>query len=106
AFHVAQESLGISGSSRSLPYLSSIEGKYLIHVELEELKQALKSQDFSERKNHVKNALSIKAYKYKLFPKAEKMEKQAELNEGLAEYTGLLYAEYSEKNFWNITTTA
>lgn len=97
AFHLVQESLGISGSSRSLPYLSSIEGRYLMHIELEELKQALKSHNFSERKNHVKNALSIRAYKYQLFSKAEKMEKQAELNEGLAEYTGLLYANYSEK---------
>ena len=96
SFHIKQVKLGIKGSFLSYPYLSTSRGKHLMNLELQELVKALDTSDIVERKNHIKKALSIRGYRYKEFPQSEELEKQAELNEGLAEYTGLMYAGYSQ----------
>jgi len=96
SFHNIQKKLSIERSSPSLPHLTTQKGKSLIHYELQELLKAFKLNTFSETKTiHLRNALLLRKYRYEEFPEAELIEKKAELNEGLAEYTGLTYAKYS-----------
>jgi hypothetical protein len=99
-FHLIQSKLKIPTSNPSLPHLSTIKGRTLIHVEIIELVKALKESQAQLRNAHIKNALALRAKRYAQFDDAEELEDKCEMNEGLAEYTGRKYAGYTEEQLF------
>lgn len=90
SFHLIQDSLGINGSLPKFSHLSQAEGLFLIYLEIQELICALNSQE--KASICIDKALAYRSFRNQLFPSALDLERRAELNEGLAKYTGLVYA--------------
>jgi len=98
SFHCIQNELSIKGTGFALPHLSTAQGKTLMQIELIELLKAHQAGSNDEqRKKHIENALMLRTYRYDKFPEARSTEGQAEMSEGLAEYTGMTYAGYTRK---------
>ncbi len=89
-FHVAQPALGFRGYSPDNAHLDEKKGRICLRLELEALRKALEaSSDFVMRKC-LTDALTFREYRYLLYPQAKVTENLLELNEGLAEYTGII----------------
>ena len=97
-FHRAQEQLGFNLSNANNAHLDKMEGRILLRLELEALKSALSAEGSKMVQTHVVNALALREQRYAIFENAKSKENELELNEGLAEYTGLLAAQRSTKN--------
>lgn len=70
-------------------HLDTIDGRYLLQLEWRALAAALKATDPAARKRAVEDALTFRAERYRIFPSAAADEAALEINEGLAEYTGV-----------------
>lgn len=88
SFHRVQERLGFPSSQPSNAHLDSIEGRYWLQLEWRALAKAL-----SGDRQAVRDALSFRARRRALFSNAAKEERELEMHEGLAEYTGAAFAE-------------
>lgn len=80
-FHTYQNSLGIKNLC-SVNYMDEVQGRALLHAEMGALQQALNGDSIN-----LNDALYIRAYRQGLYPNNN--EDLYELNEGLAEYTGI-----------------
>ena len=89
-FHVAALSLGFRGYSPDNSQLDDKNGRILVRLELEALRKALESNSMYDMRKHVEDAMVFRQYRYVLFPQAKVTENLLELNEGLAEYTGVM----------------
>jgi hypothetical protein len=89
-FHVSQPSLGFELFNPENNHLDRKDGRTYLRLELEALKKAANSVNETEMKTHLTNALVFRQYRYSLYPGADMSENLLELNEGLAEYTGLI----------------
>lgn len=89
-FHRIQDGLGLPLSNPSNAHLGTLEGRFWLELEWRALQQALARADSSpaERRRAVEDALLFRMRRRALFPKAADEERQLEMNEGLAEYTG------------------
>lgn len=89
-FHRIQDRLGMpqlkGGDNRQL---DTLEGRYYLQLEWRALARALQASASSDRKTAITDALIFRTERYKLFPGAAIEEQALELNEGLAEYTGV-----------------
>ncbi|HEX5181989.1 MAG TPA: hypothetical protein VFW19_02435 [Allosphingosinicella sp.] len=89
-FHRIQPRLGLptlrGGDNR---HLDTLEGRTLLQLEWRALAAALKASDAAGRTRALADALLFRAERYRLFPSAAAEEEALELNEGLAEYTGV-----------------
>jgi hypothetical protein len=74
-------------------HLDTFEGRYLLQLEWRALAAALQAGDAPAERLAMADALVFRAERYKLFAKAANDEAALELNEGLAEYTGVMVAE-------------
>lgn len=85
-FHRIQPDIGFEGlSEANNSHLDTYEGRVLLRLELEALKEALKTND----PIHVSNALTFRFIRQS--DTIRKLsENSLELNEGLAEYTGVM----------------
>jgi hypothetical protein len=81
-FHLHQKGLGIEGLSSVNYYMDEAAGRALLQIEMKNLQQALDGNTQS-----LYDALYIRAYRQSLYPKNN--EDLYELNEGLANYTGM-----------------
>lgn len=99
SFHRIQPELGFVFSSSSQPdHLDTKDGRILLKLELEALKTALDAEIHSDDPSiHIKNALRFRKYRYQIFPEAKQAENDLELNEGLAEYTGVQLSNIDAK---------
>jgi hypothetical protein len=70
-------------------HLDTLEGRYLIQLEWRALAAALRCQTQSACRQAIADALLFRAARYELFPTAAEQENSLELNEGVAEYTGV-----------------
>jgi hypothetical protein len=70
-------------------HLDTLDGRYLLQLEWRALAAALGASDPAPRKRAIEDALIFRAERYRLFPNAQADEEALELNEGLAEYTGV-----------------
>jgi hypothetical protein len=70
-------------------HLDTLEGRYLLQLEWRALAAALSATDPAARKRAIEDALIFRAERYRIFPTAQADEETLELNEGLAEYTGI-----------------
>ena len=87
-FHRIQDTLGFPAQNPSNNHLDEKEGRILLQLELQALKQAL-TKSGEQQLVDIKNALLFRNYRREIYPDAFKSETALELNEGLAEYTGV-----------------
>ena len=88
SFHRVQEGLGFPSTQPANTHLDSLEGRFLLQLEWRALAKAL-----SGDRQAVRDALAFRARRRFLFPNAAKEERELEMHEGLAEYTGAAFAE-------------
>jgi hypothetical protein len=70
-------------------HLDTLDGRYLLQLEWRALAAALTATQSAARKRAIGDALTFRAERYRIFPTAQADEEALELNEGLAEYTGI-----------------
>ena len=87
-FHRLQEKLGLPGKDAVNSHLDALNGRIWIQMEWRALERALR-QTGTARQAAIADALLFRAYRRSLFPNSAKNENALELNEGLAEYTGV-----------------
>jgi hypothetical protein len=87
SFHRIQTDLGLPATDRANAHLGTSDGRIWTRLEWRALTEAL-LRTGSERKQALTDALAFRARRRALFPTAAEDERQLELNEGLAEYTG------------------
>lgn len=89
-FHRIQPQLRVaSPQGGDNPHLDSLEGRYLLQLEWRALARALRGTG-DVRRAASADALAFRAERYRLFADARRDEAALELNEGLAEYTGVV----------------
>jgi hypothetical protein len=88
SFHRVQEKLGFPSTGPANAHLDSIEGRYWLQLEWRALAKALRGD-----RQAVRDGLAFRAKRRSLFPDASREERQLEMHEGLAEYTGAAFAE-------------
>lgn len=88
SFHRVQPALGFEMRGTENAHLASRDGRILTRLEWRALAEALVRRG-EARKRAIEDALAFRARRYALFPGAADEERALELNEGLAEYTGL-----------------
>jgi len=88
-FHRAQPKLGFETFNIDNIHLDKRDGRIYLRLELEALRKALESSSKRDVKRHLLNALCFRKVRYLTYPGSDATENLLELNEGLAEYTGL-----------------
>lgn len=87
-FHRIQGHLSIQSQARPCGHLDTKEGRIWLQLEWRALGEALVSRGNAQH-GAVQDALRFRAYRRSLFPEAAEAERDLELYEGLAEYTGI-----------------
>lgn len=87
-FHRLQEKLGLPAKDAVNSHLDALNGRIWIQMEWRALERALR-QTGAARQAAIADALLFRAYRRSLFPNSANNENALELNEGLAEYTGV-----------------
>jgi hypothetical protein len=87
-FHRVQDELGLAISDPVNNHLDSFEGRLWLQLEWRALQRALTLQG-ADRRKAIEDALIFRARRREIFPQAAGNENNLELNEGLAEYTGI-----------------
>jgi hypothetical protein len=91
SFHRIQPGIGFDSIPvYSCEHLDKKNGRIYLKLELEALEKALSTNNPTEEKEHIMNALLFRQYRHSLFPNSKIYENPLELNEGLAEYTGVI----------------
>ncbi|MBO9694220.1 hypothetical protein [Chryseobacterium sp.] len=90
SFHSIQPALGFTLNNAENSHLDQKEGRIYLRLELEALKQAVRSTSQKEMKQHLTSALTFRKYRNTLYKNSETAENLLELNEGIAEFTGLI----------------
>ncbi len=70
-------------------HLDTLEGRYLLQLEWRALSRALGATNFRIRRAAITDALAFRGERYRAFPGAAAEEGALEINEGIAEYTGV-----------------
>ncbi len=89
-FHRIQPSLGLTRPEVGNGHLDTLEGRYLLQLEWRALAKALQAQKPSARRQAIADALAFRHERYRLFAAAAAEEAALEINEGIAEYTGVM----------------
>lgn len=92
AFHRVQPELGLSAKDALNPHLDDEQGRLWLRMELRALAVALGAPTEGDAREAVGDALAFRAHRHRLFPGADTLESLLERHEGLAEYTGVVYA--------------
>jgi hypothetical protein len=87
-FHRVQDDLGLPAANPSNDHLDALEGRLMLRLEWRALRRAIMSQG-EERRRSIEDALVFRARRRELFQAAAETERALEMNEGLAEYTGV-----------------
>lgn len=89
SWHGVQDRLGLPGRSPTPEHLSTSEARVLMRLEWRALAAALGASEGGERNQAIADALAFRAARRALAGEGAEEERQLEMNEGLAEYTGL-----------------
>jgi len=87
-WHGVQDELGFPAANPSNVHLDTRDGRYWLQLEWRALKAALESSG-DARKDAIADALLFRAFRWSLFKSADLEERALEMNEGLANYTGV-----------------
>lgn len=90
SFHRMQPSLGFALNNAENNHLDQKDGRIYLRLELEALKKAIQSPSEKELKQHLTNALIFRKYRHSRYENSQATENLLELNEGIAEFTGLM----------------
>ncbi|MEX0891210.1 MAG: hypothetical protein WEB88_03495 [Gemmatimonadota bacterium] len=90
-FHRAQPELGLPGRDATNAHLDTEDGRLLLRLEWRALQLAL-ADSGAARRAAIADAMLFRTRRHERFPAAADEERQLELNEGLAEYTGIAVA--------------
>jgi len=96
-FHSAQSSLGFIISNAENNHLDDKDGRIYLRLEFEALIKAIQSSSEKELQQHLTNALTFRKYRNSLYPETDVTENLLELNEGIAEFTGLTISGRDKK---------
>ena len=88
-FHRIQPDLGIVLGDGDNAHLDTLDGRYWLQLEWRALASGLAAHDPAARLIAVNDALAFRAERYRLFPAAAANERLLEMEEGVAEYTGV-----------------
>jgi hypothetical protein len=88
SFHRIQESIGFPSVGPANAHLDSVDGRYWLQLEWRALAKALRGD-----RQAVRDALAFRARRRSLFSPAMNEQRALEMHEGLAEYTGVAFAE-------------
>ncbi|NML37805.1 hypothetical protein HHL17_11425 [Chitinophaga sp. G-6-1-13] len=89
-FHRSQPTLHFKLSDPTNNHLDKKDGRIYLRLELAALQQALAATSPEVRQQHLLHAMTFRHYRYELYPGADTTENALELNEGIAEYTGMM----------------
>ena len=96
-FHRIQPAIGFDDFQEySNAHLDTQSGRVFLKLELEALKKAVVAKRGDDQNKHLKNALIFRQLRY-TNEEIKTGENLLELNEGLAEYTGLMLSGFSEQ---------
>lgn len=87
-WHRIQNDLGFPGSGVANNHLDTRDGRLWLQLEWRALESALITRG-KKRRQAITDALVFRAYRRMLFPHAASEEREMEMHEGLAEYTGV-----------------
>jgi hypothetical protein len=87
-WHRIQDSLGFPMTNPPNAHLASRDGRLWLRLEARALRRALDT-DGSARVRAIRDALSFRAARRARFPGSDSTERALEMNEGLAEYSGV-----------------
>lgn len=90
SFHSIQPYLGFTLNNVENNHLDQKEGRVYLRLELEALKKAVRSTSEKELQKHLANALTFRKYRNILYKDSGNTENLLELNEGMAEFTGII----------------
>lgn len=89
-FHRAQPSLGFALSNVDNNHLDEKDGRIYLRLELEALKKAVLCSSSKEQLQHLTNAMIFRKYRHIIYEGSDTTENELELNEGVAEFTGVI----------------
>lgn len=87
-WHRVQNDIGFPSSGAANNHLDSRDGRVWLQLEWRALSAALTSRG-KQRRQVIADALLFRAYRRAIFPQAVSEEREMEMHEGLAEYTGV-----------------
>jgi len=90
-WHRAQDSLGLAAQDAPNPHLAGPDGRLWLRLEGRALQRALAAPP-AARARALRDALLFRRERRRAFPAADSSERRLELNEGLAEDTGIALA--------------
>ena len=102
-YHRIQDDLGLPGINPANLQLDSRDGRIWLQMEWRALERAL-WETGTARRQAIADALAFRRYRRTLFKTAEPEENQLEINEGLAEYTGVRLSAYSTREALSIAS--
>jgi hypothetical protein len=94
-FHRIQKNLGLEIKNPPCGHLDTKEGRIWLQLEWRALSEALVAHG-PDHQRAIQDALLFRAHRRALFPGAAEAERDLELTEGLAEYTGVRLSSRSE----------
>ncbi|HEU5154108.1 MAG TPA: hypothetical protein VFU03_05225 [Gemmatimonadales bacterium] len=94
-WHRIQDSLGFPASSPTNDHLDTRDGRLWLRLEGRALQRALVTRG-DKRRTAASDAVLFRRYRRQVIPGADSTERGLEMNEGLAEYTGLTLAGFSD----------
>lgn len=89
SWHGVQERLGLPGASPTPEHLSTTEARVLMRLEWRALSAALGAGEAGGRDQAIADALAFRTARRGMAGEGADQERQLEMNEGLAQYTGL-----------------
>lgn len=87
-WHRIQKDIGFPMSGAANNHLDSRDGRLWLQLEWRALAAALRTQG-KQRRQAITDVLLFRTYRRAIFPHAASEEREMEMNEGLAEYTGV-----------------
>lgn len=88
-FHRIQPGLGLARPEAGNRHLDTLEGRYLLQLEWRALARALMADQAQARRDRIADALAFRQERRRLSDAAAADEAALEINEGIAEYTGV-----------------
>lgn len=101
AWHRVQDDLGFKSSGAQNKHLGTLQGRYLLQLEWRALAAALQ-HTVADRKQAISDALHFRAFRHQVLEGSSEEEREMELHEGLAEYTGVRLALKSNERINHI----
>lgn len=97
-FHRVQKKIGLAAGDSMNSHLDSLDGRIWLQMEWRALEHALWQHD-EQRRRDIADALYFRNFRRSLFPDAAARENALEMNEGMAEYTGVKLSVTSPDEF-------